>query len=161
MSKSRIQLGLIIILVIAAVSLLLAPKATPDNTLLFGLKRYQENFFLKVKSDPASKIDYMNSMLNSRAEELDTVVKNKHYGQVLKASQRYYTLAGQMTQLIVDNNLTSQAGAAKNQFINHQSFLQKTYEYYPKNIPEDEEWKYIQDDINYLKIYLDKLSQVK
>lgn len=161
MSKSRIQLGLIVILVVVVFSLLMAPKATPDSTLIFGLKRYQENLFLKLKKDPASKVDYMSSMLNSRAEELDTVVKNQHYGQVLKASLRYSTLAGRITETVIANNLTAQAANLKKQFINHQIFLQRTYEYYPKNIPENEEWKYILDDINYLKIYLDQLSKVK
>lgn len=154
-------MGLIVILVILVAALLMSPKATPDSAQLFALKRIQENLFLKLKATPADRIDYMSSMLNSRVEELDAVVKNKKYGEVLKASQRYYTLAGLMTDLIVANNLTAQSEAVKSQFRNHQSFLQKTYEYYPKNIPEDEEWKYIQDGVNYLKLYLDKLSQVK
>ena len=42
-------------------------------------------------------------------------------------------------------------------FNNHQEVLQKIYVIYPKNT-DNWEWKYIQDDINYLKLYLDKLS---
>lgn len=158
--KYRIQLGLIIILVIAAVSLLLSQNASPDSPPLFALKRVQENSFLQLKSDPRERIDYMSSLLNSRLEELQNVVKNKNYGYVLKASLRYSTLAGRITEAVVANNLTDKVEAVKSQFLQHQKILDTLYVAYPKNIPDNWEWKYIQDDFNYLKLYLDKLSKI-
>lgn len=161
MTKFRIQLGLIIILALLALSLLLSLKANPDMPPFFALKRVQENFFLKFKSDPQERVDYMSSLLNSRLEELQNVVKNKNYDYVLKASLRYSTLAGRITDLVTANNLTDKVEAAKSQFLEHQKILDTLYVAYPKNISDNVEWKYIQDDFNYLKLYLDKLEEIK
>ena len=159
MTKLKVQLGLIIILVLFAMSLLLSLKANPDMPPFFALKRVQEKAFLKFKSNVGDRIDYMSSLLNARLEELQNVVKNKNYDYVLKASLRYSTLAGQITDLVVSNNLTDKAELIKNQFLNHQKLLDTLYVAYPKNIPDNVEWKYIQDDFNYLGLYLEKLAK--
>lgn len=159
--KYRIQLGLIIVLALVALLLLFSMRASPDSPPLFALKRVQENFFLQLKSDPRERIDYMSSLLNFRLEELGNVVKNKNYDYVLKASLRYSTLAGRITELIEANNLAEKGIEIKNQFLSHQKILDALYIAYPKNIPDNVEWKYIQDDFNYLKLYLDKLAKVK
>lgn len=161
MKKSRIQLGLIIILVLLAGSLILSEKAAPDNKLLFGLKRVQEKAFFKTKSTPADKADFMSSMLNSRLEELGDVFKHKSYDDVLPAASRYSTLAGQITDLVIANNLTGKVPALKQQFLNHQKIIDTIYVAYPKNNPDNVEYKYIKDDYNYLNLYLDKLEKVK
>lgn len=108
----------------------------------------------------------MSALLDNRLGELSSIVKSKNYNYVLPSASRYSTLAGQMTELLIANNfiannLNGYSDSIKNQFLNHQKVLHDVYVLYPKNIPDDEEYKYIEDDINYLKIYLDKLSQVK
>ncbi|MBU1000341.1 hypothetical protein KKE78_03030 [Patescibacteria group bacterium] len=159
--KCRFQLGLIVILALFVASLLLSLKATPDMQPFFALKRVQENLFLEFKSDPEKKVDYMSNILNSRLEELQSVVKNENYDHVLKASLRYSTLAGRITEIVVDNNLTDKIDRVKDQFLSHQKLLDALYVAYPKNIPDNEEHKYIQDDYNYLNLYLDQLEKVK
>ncbi|MBI2330441.1 hypothetical protein HYU94_03545 [Candidatus Daviesbacteria bacterium] len=161
MTKFRIQLAAIVILVILAGSLLLSQKANPDAQLLFGLKRLQENVFLRFQSSPQSKVDYMSSLLNSRLTELQNVVNQKKYDHVLPAASRYSTLAGRITDLVIANNLTDKVDSIENQFLNHQQILDNLYVVYPKNIPDNVEWKYIQDDFNYLGLYLDKLEKVR
>jgi len=161
MTKFRIQFGLIIFLVILAFSLLISTGSNPDMPPFFALKRIQENVFLKFKSDPRERVDYMSSLLNSRLEELGNVVKNKNYDYVLKASLRYSTLAGRITELLEANNLSDKIDSVRNQFLNHQKVLDALYVAYPKNIKDNVEWKYIQDDFNYLKLYLDKLAEIK
>ena len=103
----------------------------------------------------------MSTLLDSRLEELQNVVKNKNYDYVLRSSLRYSTLAGQITDLIVSNNLTDKIEAVRNQFLNHKKLLDTLYVAYPKNIRDNVEWKYIQDDFNYLNLYLDKLANIK
>ena len=103
----------------------------------------------------------MSSLLDSRLEELQNVVIHKNYDYVLKASLRYSTLAGQITELVEANNLSDKVDTVKNQFLNHQKLLDALYVAYPKNIRDNVEWKYIQDDFNYLRLYLDKLEKVK
>lgn len=161
MKKSRVQLILIILLVLLAGSLLLSQKANPDQQLLFGLKRVQEKAFLKLKSTPGDKVDYMSNLLNSRLQEMQNIFNNKSYGYILPSSSRYSTLAGQITDLVIANNLTDKVEGIKNQFLSHQKILDVLYVAYPKNIPDNAEWKYIQDDFNYLGLYLDKLSKTK
>lgn len=158
--KARIQLGSLILLVLLAGSLLLSLKASPDMLPFFALKRVQEKVFLKLKSNPADKIDYMSGMLDSRLQELQSVFNRKNYDFILPSASRYSTLAGQITDLVVANNMTGKVSALKEQFLNHQKILDALYIAYPKNT-ENVEYKYIQDDFNYLRLYLDKLEKVK
>ena len=103
----------------------------------------------------------MSRLLDSRLEELQNVVKNKNYTYVLRSSLRYSSLAGEIADLVVTNNLTDKVPGIKQQFLNHQKLLDELYVAYPKNIPDNVEWKYIQDDFNYLGLYLDKLEEIK
>ncbi len=159
--RFRIQMGLIIILIVFALSLLVSQKANPDSVLLFALKRVQEKAFLKLKSSPQEKVDYMVSLLNNRLDELRNLVSSKSYTYILPASLRYSTSAGEITDLVISNNLKDKVSLVKQIFVNHRKVLNDLYTIYPKNIPDNEEWKFIQDDYNYLKIYLDKLSDWK
>lgn len=141
-------------------SLLLSQKANPDIPLLFNLKRLQEKAFLNLKFSPRDQVEYMSSLLNARLEELSNVVKNKNYDYVLPSASRYSTTAGQITELIIANNLRDKVEDTKNQFLAQLQVLQEIYVIYPKNF-DNEEYKYIEDDINYLNLYLDKLSKIK
>ncbi len=154
----KVQLGLIVILIIFVLSLILSQKANPNNPPVFALKRVQEKAFLKLKSSLEDRLDYMIFLLNNRLEELGSVVKDKNYNYVLPAASRYSTLAGQITELIIANNLKDKIPSITKTFEDHKKILNDLYVIYPKNIPDNEEWKYIQDDYNYLKIYLDKLT---
>lgn len=160
-TKIKLQLGAILVLAVFALSLILSQTASPDFPPLWGLKRIQEKVFLNFKSSPEQRIQYLSFLLDKRLDELSKVVKNKNYDHVLNASLRYSTTAGQITELIIANNLKESLDSTKQQFLTHQKALDDVYVLYPKNIPDNEEWKYIQDDINYLEIYLDKLSEVK
>ncbi len=160
-TKIKTQLGLIIFLAVFALSLVLSQKAIPSNPFLFSVKRVQEKAYLSLKSNPKDRVDYMVFLLNNRLYELDAVVKGKNYDYVLPSSSRYSTLAGQITDLIITNNMKDSVDAIKKIFENHRKVLNDLYVFYPKNILDNVEWKYIQDDYNYLKIYLDKLSSVK
>lgn len=160
MTKSRVQLISIIILVLLVGSLLLSVKASPDMPPFFALKRGQEKVFLKLKSSPQDKVDYMSSLLESRLQELQSQVNNKSYGYILPSASRYSSLAGQITELIVANNMVDKVDALKRQFERHKKVLDDLYVIYPKNT-DNMEYKYIQDDFNYLILYLDKLAKFK
>lgn len=154
--KTKIQLGLILVLALFALSLFLSTKATPQSPL-FVLKRVQEKAFLSLKTDPKERLEYMRNLLDNRLSELSNVVRSKDYNFVLSSASRYSTLAGQITDLIISNNLKDQVEPIKQKFISHEKILYDLYVFYPKN-HDDEEYKYIEDDINYLKIYSDKLT---
>lgn len=160
MTKSRVQLILIIILVLLVGSLLLSVKASPDMPPFFALKRGQEKVFLKLKFSPSDRVDYMSSLLETRLQELQSQVNNKSYGYILPSASRYSTLAGQITDLVVANNMKDKVDVLKSQFERHKKVLDDLYVIYPKNT-DNMEYKYIQDDFNYLGLYLDQLSKVK
>lgn len=156
----KVELFLIGILTIIVLALISSQKANPNDQLIYGLKRVQEKAFLKTISNPEERIGYMRTLLENRLKELTSVVVNKKYDFVLNSALRYSTLAGQITELIEANNLKDLVEPTKLQFNDHSKKLQDLYVYYPKNIPDNVEHKYIQDDVNYLKIYLDKLSKI-
>ncbi|MBI2017678.1 hypothetical protein HYS92_01360 [Candidatus Daviesbacteria bacterium] len=158
--QTRIQVILIVILAITALSLILSQSAAPDNPLLFSLKRVQEKIYLNFKSNPTDKLDYMSSLLDARLAEIAAILDHKSYDFLLPSSLRYSTTAGQITDLIIANNLKDKVAAVKTQFTNHKKILNDLYVAYPKNT-QNLEYKYLEDDINYLNIYLDKLSEVK
>lgn len=160
-SKVKTQVGLIVILFLFALSLLLSQKANPNFPPLFALKRIQEKVYLKLKSSPQDRLDYMSYLLNNRLDELRELVNAKSYNYILPAALRYSTLAGQITELIIANNLKDRVDPIKKTFENHRKIVDDLYVIYPKNLPDNEEWKYIQDDYNYLKLYLDKLNNFK
>lgn len=156
-NRIKIQLGLIIFLAIAVLSLILSQKANPDFPPFWGLKRIQEKVFLKLKSNPQEKLDYMSFLLDRRLEELNNQVRRQSYSYILPSALRYSTLAGQITEMIVGNNMQDKVTSTTAQFIAHQKVLQEIYVIYPKNT-DNVEYKYIEDDINYLSIYLDQLT---
>ncbi len=158
--KTKIQLGLIAVLVVVVIALIVSQNASPDFPPFFALKRIQEKVFLNLKSSPQQVIDYKRSLLNNRLEELSSQVNRKSYGYILPSAQRYSTLAGEITETVISNNMKDQIPSIINQFNDHKKVLQDLYVIYPKNT-DNWEWKYIQDDINYLDLYLDKLSQAK
>jgi len=141
-------------------SLLLSVKVSPDMPPFFALKRGQEKVFLKLKSSSSDRVDYMSSLLETRLQELQSQVNNKSYGYILPSASRYSTLAGQITDLVAANNMVDKIDALKSQFERHKKVLDDVYIAYPKNT-DNVEYKYIQDDFNYLDLYLDKLSKVK
>lgn len=157
-TKIKIQLGLIISLVVAALSLILSQTANPDFPPLFALKRVQEKAFLSLKSNPQEKVDYMRSLLNTRLDELNSQVKRESYGYILPSASRYSTLAGEITDFIIGGGLEDQVASTIDQFTSHKKILNDIYVIYPKNT-ENVEYKYIEDDINYLNLYLDKLGE--
>lgn len=156
-TKTKTQLGLIITLVLFALALIFSQNANPDFPPLFSLKRIQEKAYLSLKNKPEDRVDYLSSLLNKRLAELDSQIRRQSYDYILPSSLRYSALAGQITDLVIANNLTDKVDSIKKMFLDHQKVLHNLDIIYPKNT-DNWEWKYIQDDINYLKLYLDKLS---
>lgn len=158
--NNRRKLYLIGILAVFAISLVLSQKADPSSAPFFYLKRAQEKAFLKLKASPKDKLEYMSFLLDNRLQELSGPIRAGNHNFVLPSSLRYSTLAGQITDLIIANNLKDEVDAIKTKFMDHKKALYDLYVLYPKNT-EDTEYKYIEDDINYLKLYINKLSQIR
>lgn len=156
---AKVKLGIITFLALLVISLLLSNNAAPDFGPFFGLKRLQENLFLKIKTSPIQKVDYESAILDERLSELKYLVENRKIGYFLTASLRYSATAGRLTDIISQNNISDKVFAAKAKFTQHQKIIEGLVTLCQKN--DNTECKYIQDDANYLKIYISNLSSIK
>lgn len=158
MTLKRLKLGLIVLLIILSVILLNFNKITPDTRFLYSFKRLNENIYLSLKPSPSQRLDYLFDLLEERRNELEYVVEKGKSQYVLKSAQRYSTIAGKITELIVKNNLYDQAKIAQEKFRTHLPIIAGLITKYPK---QDDEIKFVKDDVNYLKLYLEKLQTLK
>jgi len=154
------QLKILTIIALLGLALILpaSSSATPDSPLLFQMRRLQEKLFLKLKSSPEEKYNFQYNLLKARFEEVIKLTENKRYGIILPSTQRYFTTAGELTDLVVQNNMKSQAADLIKTLGLHLNKLTQLIEDYRKDL--NTEWKFLEDDRNYILIYQDKLSQL-
>lgn len=114
---------------------------------------------MRLKSSPQSRLEYYTFLLGERLTDLKAVAKDDDTSYILRTSLRYSTTAGQIADFIKENGLTDQIPSVLVLFRNHQDAISKLIESYPNDFNED--WKFLQDDINYLTIYSSMLSQLK
>lgn len=156
MISQRNRSATVLVLTALLLALFFSDYANPDS-LLYLLKRVQEKAFMRTKGTPSAKADYLSLQLDKRLEELQNLVKNKSYFYLVSSSLRYSTTAGRLTQIVIDNRLKVQSEALEKKFLAHQQVLQDLLDNYPQDL--NTEYKYLQDDINYLKLYLEMLHQ--
>src|SRR3989344_6394191 len=111
--KTKIKLSLIIFLIVLILSLFLSANATPSS-IFFPLKRLQEKIFFKLKPDAPAQVEYLSYLLDTRLQELKSMVDGKDFSKILDASLRYSSTAGNITDIVLDNKLSSQGQALKN-----------------------------------------------
>lgn len=131
--------------------------AKPNSQPFYNVKRLYEKKQLSFKSTPEAKLNYLYQLLDERLSELVFIVKTGNSRYVLTTSLRYSTTAGQITELIIQNNLKNEAPKAKEKFENQLLIVKDLPQKYPK---DDDEIKYIIDDANYLEIYIKQLSSL-
>jgi hypothetical protein len=147
---------LLVTLLVLAVSLFFSRDTDPRYSYLYSLKRIQEKIFSKLQFSPEPRVRYQTLLLNERLSELQTIVDTKQYDYILQSSLRYSATAGELTNMIKESNLTELRSPTIEVFKSHQQRLQTIINNYPKD--QNVEWKYIQDDFNYLLIYQEQLS---
>lgn len=153
----RIKKALIAILVVLVILFIFSGNSNPSFPIFYQFKRIQEKIFLGLKISPNDQIEYRHSLLNNRLIELESIVANKKYDYLLYASLRYSTTAGEITDLIIQTDSEDKVSPTTELFMKHKSRLQILVNNYPKD--QNMEWKYLQDDINYLILYLEKFNQ--
>jgi|SRR3989344_7869276 len=148
---TKLKQGLLIVLGSSIILLLLSPQANPDFPELYKVKRLQEKIFFTIQLSPSRKADYYLTLLSIRSQEIENLVKNRSYGYILSSSLRYSATAGMLTELIKQNNLSEHIAPTLKTFKTHQKLFESLVSGYPTE--ENESWKFIQDDFNYLTIY--------
>lgn len=157
----RTKLAAIIVLGLLAILLVASNSANPDR-LDYGFKRLQEKLYLSLKFSPQQKADYYETLLNNRLNELKYLTNNKKTYLLWQSSSRYSATAGQLTDLIGQNDLKDKAAQFISIFQTHQAAINNLLTNYPGDLdPTEENSKFLTDAINYLNQYIDKLSQVQ
>ncbi len=153
--KRKIVIFLFSLLVIFILLILNISVAKPTSQLFYNLKRLYEKTQLNLKSTPKDKLSYQYELLDKRLVELLFIVNRGASSYVLTSSLRYSTTAGEITELIVNNNLKDESQLTRKKFETH-FLIVKDLSQKKSNIGD--EAKYVTDDLNYLRIYIDKLS---
>lgn len=137
----------IILLIIIVILLWIYPlNVKPDSPLPYALQRVQENLNLVVRVTNNQKRDYYLYLLDKRLNELKYIVSKRDANYIETSSQRYAATAGRLSKLVSDPK------QVKDKFDEHKQVLGKLRDVYESQ--DKAEWRLIQDDINYLDIYL-------
>lgn len=131
--------------------------ANPESGVFYNLKRLYEKTQLSIRTDPRNKLIYQYKLLDNRLAELSFITESGASPYILSTSLRYSTTLGQITDLIVQNNMIDEVPTAKQKFNAQLTIVKNLINKYPN---DDSEFKYIVDGANYLEIYINKLSSL-
>lgn len=121
------------------------------------VKRLKEKVILLfLFNNPQKKLNYYKTLLTIRLAELKFIVDNKDISNIQVASQRYFTTAGQLTELIKSKSeLASNKEGVQTLFAEHILVIESLGKAYPDTTAE---WRLLRDDANYLKDYSQSLN---
>lgn len=155
------KLTAIIILAFLAILLVVSNGANPGR-IDYDFKRLQEKTFLSLHFSNGQKVDYYDYLLSRRLKELEYLTYNKKTYLLWQSSLRYAATAGEVTDLIISNNLKDRASQFISLFQKHKVAINDLLTNYPGDLdPTEENSKFLTDAINYLNEYIEKLSKVK
>lgn len=135
----------------------LVPKEeiNPNAGTRYLVKRLKEKLILFLKFDQESRISYIQTLLDKRLSELAYISDNKNTAFIETTSSRYESTAGQLTEALIKFNNPAKEKDAKEKFANHLEILSKIQTNFS---PTTAEWRFIENDINSLRIYSQQIS---
>lgn len=123
-------------------------EVNPTDGTQYWIKRAKEKVGMFFSFSNNSKIEFQKKLTTTRLAELAYIINNKEMGYFEKATQRYFTTAGQLTDFIVEKKATHTLDSIKEVFSSHIPVLTKLRDVYN---PTTAEWRFVEDDINYIK----------
>jgi len=130
-------------------------QINPDARSKYLVKRFKEKVTLFFKFDLNSKLDYYQVLLDKRLAELAHIADNKNVAYIETTSSRYESTAGQLTQILIDNKSKEKFLEVKQKFTGHLLVLAKIQDNF---LSSTAEWRFIENDINSLKIYFRQIA---
>lgn len=133
-------------------------SVNPKDGFNYSLKRLKEKVTLGMLFVwPQKKSDYYEKILNVRLAEVKYVTDNKDLNQIENSTKRYAAAAGNYTEYILSKeSLKDNKNHAKDLLNSHLIEV----ETYKNNFESTRaEWRFVEDDVNSLKILLTKLSE--
>lgn len=127
----------------------------PGNDPAYVFKRFREKVILFILSvSPEKKADFYEGLLTIRLSELKKIVDKKDIANIQTTSQRYSATLGEYTDFLIARKLEGRKEKVKSTFLTHVPVLEKLRDSYDYTLAE---WRFIQYDLDYLKIYILKL----
>ncbi|OGE16952.1 hypothetical protein A3F00_02930 [Candidatus Daviesbacteria bacterium RIFCSPHIGHO2_12_FULL_37_11] len=130
-------------------------QVNPSDGSKYLIKRIGEKINMFFSFSSKSKVKVYKKLVNVRLAELKFIIEKKEMGYFEAATKRYFTTVGQLKNLLVSSNIKSEFMPIKEELSSHISVLIKLRDSYD---PSTAEWRFVEDDINYVKGYLDELS---
>lgn len=132
-------------------------KVNPSDGFNYGRKRFKEKLYLTLLFySKDKKIGYYSKLVARRLAELKYVVENKDLANFENATTRYFATAGQFTDFLTKNGSADQKSEAVKSLSSYIFVLEDLRDTFEGQ--EKAEWRFIQDDINYTKMYSDQLK---
>lgn len=130
-------------------------SVNPSQGYQYLMKRLKEKMNLMFNFSTEGKIIYYKELLRVRLAELKYVVDNKSITDIETTSQRYSATVGEITDLVISYDMNNHKQEIRDLLINHLTIidiLKGTYD------DTTAEWRFVENDSNYLKIYISKLD---
>src|SRR3989344_247025 len=131
-------------------------SVNPPDGMPYLLKRIKEKIGLFFSFSNESKVNNYKKLTGIRLAELKFVIEKNHMGYFEQSTQRYFTTVGQLTTLVISKNVGSQYNPVKGELLLHIPVLTKLRDSYDFDTAE---WRFVEDDINYIKGYIDKIPK--
>lgn len=128
-------------------------SAINPDSFFYQIDRGLEKIFFKFQFSNDSKINYQKALLEERFSELDYIARNKKLGQFETSSQRFAAQAGTLVEHITVNYLDKDK--IRKTLNKYKEYLPKLRDLYQAN---SSFWLLIQQDIDSLNLYIDKLK---
>ena len=77
-------------------------------------------------------------------------------GYFEQSTQRYFSTVGQLTTLVTSKNVKNQYNPIREELLSHIPVLTNLRDNYDFDTAE---WRFVEDDINYVKGYIDNLPK--
>lgn len=146
----------ILVLFLAPVRVFAQERVNPGDDYRYVIKRLQEKVKLLLITSPVKKISFHSKLIDVRLSELKYVVERKDIANFQTASQRYSATAGQATDFVLKKGSNEAKEKLVEQFKSHIPPLVNLQTPY---IPDNSEWRFLQDNINSLESYISRLSE--
>lgn len=133
-------------------------EVNPEDGTGYWIKRIKEKLWLFFSFSDVSKLNFQKKLVNSRFSELKYIIENNQMAYFEKATQRYFTTVGQLTNFALSKKLNSEYGGVSDLLSSHLPILVSLRDKFKSTTAE---WRFVEDDINYVKGYISSLTSSK
>lgn len=131
-------------------------SVNPPNGSPYLFKRIREKISIFFAFSNKSKVQVYKKLVNVRLAELKYVIEKKEMGYFEQTTKRYFTTVGQLTEFLILSRLEDEFIPVKDELLSHLPVLIKLRDTYDSSTAE---WRFVEDDVNYVKGYINDLSE--